>query len=351
MRHGWLLAFCLLAPCPACAHILPRPFKLERINRQLHGRVIDHTRNHRGDYRIWSAALCEKRDLYVYVPPGFDPCKKYPLMVVLHGFNQDEAAFIDHVVRPLDKAIACGKLPPMILAAPDGSAKGINCLITFGTFFVNSRAGNFEDYLIQDVMPFLLKHYPIRPEPEARVLAGFSMGGCPAFSLTMKYPHLFRNAIAVLSPLNLRWISCRGRYMDDFDPECWAWRTDFSRRLEVVGRFYGVITFRQGRFIRPLYGRDNAEILARVSDENPIERLDRYGVTPGQFGFYVGYAGRDEFNLDAQAESFLYVARQKGIEVAVGYEPRGRHNVPTALRLLPGVLDWLGPRMEPYAPK
>ncbi len=349
MRHGWLIV--LLLPCPACAHVLPRPLKLERVNRQLCGRVIDHTRNHGRDNRIWSAALDEKRDLYVYVPPNFDPCKKYPLMVLLHGFNQDESALIDHVVLPIDRAIARGDLPPMVIAAPDGSLKGLDCLITYGTFFTNNNKGRFGDFLIGDVLPFLLKNYPIRPEPEARVLAGVSMGGAPAFVNTMRRPDLFKNAVAVLSPLNVRWESCRGRYMDPFDPCCWGWRTDWSRRFEVIGRFYGVITIPQGRFVYPLYGRDNAHILRELSANNPIELLDTLDVKPGQFNFYVGYARHDEFNLDAQAESFLYRAKQKGIDVTVGYDPNGRHNPATALKMLPGVIEWLRPKLSPYAPK
>jgi S-formylglutathione hydrolase FrmB len=348
-----LLAVVLLlaaAPTRAQAHLLPRPFRLDRVNRKLAGKVLDHTRNTGKDNRIWSAALGEKRDLYVYVPPGYDPCKRYPLAIYLHGFRQDETGFLDDVVVPIDQAIASGRLPPLIIAVPDGSIHGVDCLVVAGTFYLNSKLGAFEDYLMKDVYPFVLNHYPVRPEPEAHVLLGASMGGGAAFTKVLKYPHCFRIAAGIFPPLNLRWVSCRGRYMDNFDPCCWGWREDFSHGREVVARFYGVVTVHLSTVINPLYGRNNPDIVAIVSDNNPIELLDSRAIQPGDVELYVAYGGKDEFNLDAQVESFLYRAKQRGIPVGVGYDPKGTHSVKTALKLLPGLVDWLRPRLEPYSP-
>jgi hypothetical protein len=352
-RAGWL-AFVLVflavgQPC-ARAHIVKRPFQLERLNRKLAGKVVDHTHNHDGDHRIWSEALHQKRDMYVYLPPGFDPCKRYPLAIYLHGFREDEMDFLTDVVKPLDKAMATGKLPPFIIAVPDGSIRGVSCLVIAGTFFLNSKLGAFEDYLMKDVYPFLLAHYPVRPEREAHVLLGASMGAGAAFTKVFKYRDCFRVAAGIFPPLNVRWVSCRGRYMDNFDPHCWGWREDFDRPCEVVGRFYGVITIRVRTVVYPLYGRHNPDTIALVSENNPIEMLDTYDVKPGEFDLYVGYAGKDEFNIDAQVESFLYRAHEKGIEVGVGYDPKGKHDTKTALGLLPGLIDWLRPRLEPYSP-
>src|SRR5262245_17097419 len=247
------------------AHLLPRPLRLAMLNRKLAGRLVDHTRNHGPDRRIWSESLGEKRDLYVYLPPGFDPCKKYPLIVYLHGFNEDELGFLNEVVHPIDKAMSAGLLPPAIVAVPDGSVRGLNCLATSGTFFLNSKLGAYEDFLVRDVYDFLLGHYPIRPEPEAHVLLGVSMGGGAAFHHAIRYPDKFKVCVGVFPPLNLRWISCRGRYLDNFDPCCWGWREDFSRGLEVVGRFYGVITIRSHRVLTPLYGKATAQTAAIVA--------------------------------------------------------------------------------------
>jgi S-formylglutathione hydrolase FrmB len=339
----------LLSGSRASAHILPRPLKLVRTNHRLHGCVVDYTDNHGHDNRIWSPALCQKRDLYVYLPPGFDCNKRYPFILWLHGFSQDEASFLNDVIPHLDRAIACGQLPPTIIAAPDGSFHGVACLLTTGSFFLNTpRAGAFEDYIMVDVWDFVMRNYPILPEPEAHIAAGVSMGGGAAFNKAIKYPDKFKSVLGIFPPVNLRWVDCHCKYMRPFDPCCWGWRTDFSRSFEVVGRFYGVLKVRQAQVIHPLYGRNNPDTAALVARENPIEMLDAYDVREGRLAMYIAYGGRDEFNITAQVESFLYRARERGLTVQVGYDPQGHHDRPTALRLMPGALEFLAERLAAY---
>jgi S-formylglutathione hydrolase FrmB len=246
--------------------------------------------------------------------------------------------------------MASGKLPPAIVAAPDGSISGQASYFSAGSFYINSHAGNFEDYVIQDVWGFLLSHYPVRPEREAHVLAGVSMGGFGAYNLGIKYADQFKVVVGIFPPLNLRWVDCHCRYRANFDPCCWGWRTQVDRGHEVVGRFYlGLVTIRLKKVIDPLFGK-GPQALEAVKRENPIEMIDRFGLQDGVLDMYIAYAGRDEYNIDAQVESFLYRARQLGLCVAVGYEPRGRHNLETARKLFPGIVEWLAQRLAPFAP-
>lgn len=350
---GLLVFLTLLATGgTARAHLLPRPLQLRCLNAKIAGHVVDYTANHGKDYRNYSPALGEKRDLYVYLPPGFDPNKRYPLAIYLHGFLADEFSFLDDVVKPFDAAIARGELPPMILAAPDGSPRGLDCITSAGTFYVNSKLGCFEDYLVRDVYDFLMNNYPIRPEPEAHLLLGVSMGGASAFAKVMKFRDKFGLAATFAPPLNTRWISCRGKYFDNFDPSCWDYRTDYSNGRDVVGRFLGgLVKVRLRTFIHPMYGKDNPHTAELVARENPLELLDFLDVKPGFAEFYVAYGGKDQFNLDAQIDSFLYRAKEKGIEIAVDYLPDGKHDAKTALKMLPPMLAWLKPRLEPYSPQ
>jgi hypothetical protein len=347
-RWPFLLVLLILPWARAGANPIRDRFALNRISRHLSGRVLDFTHNHGSDNRLWSPALGERRDVYVYLPPGFDPCQRYPLVIWLHGFAQDELSFLREVVPPLDQAIAAGKLPPMIIAAPDGSFKGSACLFSPGSFFLNSRAGAFEDYLMVDVWNFLHEHFPIRPEREAHVMAGVSMGGGAAYNKGIKYRDRIGVVLGIFPPLNTRWIDCHHRYLANFDPDCWGWRTDFSRRREVIARFYG-IPIRLRQVVRPLYGNDpnTAELVAR---ENPIELLDLYDLKEGELEMFVAYGKKDQFNLDAQIESFLYVARCRGLTVATHVNPRGKHDRSTALGFFDDAVNWLAPRLAPYSP-
>ncbi|OAI47847.1 hypothetical protein AYO44_08685 [Planctomycetaceae bacterium SCGC AG-212-F19] len=344
---GALLALAFAVPEAPAAPSWGGHFLLATLNRRLHGQVVDYTHNHGHDNRIWSAALCQLRDLYVYLPPCYDPAKRYPIIIYLHTFREDEVGGLRETIELLDKAIACGTLPPLIVAIPDGSVHGHPTLLVAGSFFVNSKAGRFEDYIVQDVWGFLVEHYPIRPEPEAHVLFGASMGGYGAFNLAMKYPDIFKIAIGIFPPLNLRWVDCHGNYRANFDPECWGWRTKI-KPFEVVARYYG-IPVRMWHLTRSTLG-GLPDAIERASLENPIEMLDRLDIKPGLLDMYIAYAGKDQFNIDAQVESFLFVAHRRGLEVAVGYEPKGTHSSSTALKLIPDILEWLRPRLEPYAP-
>jgi len=352
MRIGLavLAALCLCADSArATIPIVVCPAELDKVNRCLKGQVLDFTHNHGKDRRIWSQALCAKRDLYVYVPPGYDPGKKYPMAIFLHGAGQDEQFFLKSLVKEFDAGIVKGDIPPFIVVAPDGSHHGRPSLFKIATFFANTDAGRYEDYLMEDVWNFTMLNFSIRPEREAHALIGASMGGSAAFTQAIKHKHKVKIAMGFLPVLNLRWVDCYDRYDGPFDPNCWGWRSQ-GRPLDVIGRPKGIIKIRFHNLFGPLvgYGPDAMDKLAQF---NPIEVMDQYNLKPGELDLYVAYGGKDEFNVKAQVESFLYHAKERGLAVGVGYDPNGRHDEASARRLFPAALEWVAPRVAKYAPR
>ena len=321
--------------------------ELDRVNQCIHGQVLDFTQNHGADRRIWSAALCEKRDLYVYLPPGFHPKKKYPLGIYYHGATQDEQFFLETLVKRFDRAIMDGDLPPFIVAVPDGSLKGRPSFLKIASFFTNSRAGRFEDYVMEDVWNFMMENFPIHPEREAHALIGVSMGGSAAFAHAIKHRHKVKIAIGFMPALNLRWVDCHERYWGPFDPCCWGWRSRV-RPFEVIGRPQEVVKIRFHNLFGPLIGC-GPDAMAKLSRFNPIEMMDEYDLKDGELDLFAAYGGLDEFNMAAQVESFLHRAKERGVTVGVCYDPEGRHDVQSGRRLFPDAMRWVAPLLAPYA--
>ena len=349
-KAAWL-GLVLLVGWPVHGAFASSKLELALVNRKLHGQILDFTNNGCGkDKRLWSRSLQELRDLYIYVPPCFDWNQRYPLVILMHGFGTDERMLLK-IAPMIDEAILDGRLPPVIIAAPDGSLAGDPKVLLPGSLFVNSQAGDFEDYICQDVWDFMVQHFPICPEREAHVLAGYDMGGFAAYSIAMRHRDGFGVAIGMMPLLNLRWTDKLGHYMAKFDPYDWGWRNQLNSR-ELLACFYlGLGNVRVRNIVGPLWGEQDEEVLEEISYVNPIELIDRTGLRPGDLAMYVAYAGQDDYNIDAQVESFLYMARYRGLPVGVGYAPNGKHDITTAMHLVPGIIKWLGPLLAPYSPK
>jgi enterochelin esterase-like enzyme len=322
--------------------------EFDHITQGLAGQIVDYTNNNGVDRRIWSEALQSKRDLYIYLPPGFDPTKRYPLIFWLHGFSQDEQAFVKYVAKPLDNAILSGELPPAIVVAPDGSIDGYACHTKAGSFYLNSQAGAFEDWVMHDAWDFVFANYPIRPEREAHILTGVSMGGGASFNLGIKYRDKVKGVAGVFPAVNTRWVNDRGRYMTKFDPEHQGLREEL-RGWQVVGRF-GPILVPMRRLLNPIYDRRDPDSINHLARENPMEMLDAFDVQEGQLNMFIGWGGKDQFNIGAQVESFLYCAHQRGLTVETVYLPNGKHDAETALKIWPRLVKWIAPQIAPYAP-
>ena len=322
--------------------------QVTNLNKKLGGQILDFTNNHDSDRRIHSTALNEKRDLYVYLPPGYDGQKQFPGALFLHGLGHDEKKFLD-IIPLFDDAVRNGKLPPMIIASPDGSVSGKPSLFNAGSFYINSNAGRFGDHIMDEVWPFAKRTFTIRPERDAHVICGASMGGFGAFNLAFKHRQEFGHIVGLMPPLNLRYCDCNGRYLSEYDPNCVGLRT-IDRRNEVVGRFYGVILIRSRRMMDPIVGRLNPDATAFIANENPFEMLTSRAIKPGEFNMFIAYGKKDEFNINAEIEHFLDEASRKGISADVCVLPEGRHNIKTAIEMFPPMAMWLTDKVSKYTP-
>lgn len=308
----------------------------------LQGTIVDFTDNHRGDKRIYSRRLGIKRDMYVYLPPGYDPQQAYPLMLWLHGFGGDEKQFLRQVVCALDEAIVRGELPPLIAACPDGSLPtSVARPWHSGSWYINSKKGCWEDYIFCDVLPFLENNFSLLPQREARVIAGWSMGGFAAYNLGIKHSECFHYLVGVYPNLNPCYAGNDGKWHHPFDPANEG-RLASLRWYYKLGDYPNTrIPILAGMVYCPVWG-SGPRAVERMSQESPTDHLLRFGVQPGQFQMFVAYGGNDEYNIDAQVESFLYHARSLGLTVWERRHPYGHHRWDYVNECLPDVFRALG---------
>lgn len=320
--------------------------RYRRLQRKLAGRIVDMTFNHGEDRRFYSRTLCQFRDMYVYLPPCYDPNQAYSLVLWFHGAFGDETAFLECCqLETLDKLIHKGVIPPMIVACPDCTYEGVGRLGSQHSFLVNGLGGRYEDFILADVLPLLRTQFSLRPEREAHATGGVSGGGFGALSLAMKHRDIFGACAVLAAPVNMRYSTTSGRYFRNFRPETFRWQTEYNPRM-VAGRFYGVIALRTERLIGRVFGPDEV-ILENVQANNPADLLFSEDIKPGELAIYINYPSHDNFNFDAHAESFVWLAAQQGIEVDVERIGLAAHLTGYFRRNHDNVYEWLGARLLP----
>jgi enterochelin esterase-like enzyme len=127
-----------------------------------------------------SKTVGTRRKALVYTPPSYNKGKKYPVLYLLHGIGGDEKEWLKggqpQVI--LDNLSAENKIKPMIVVMPNGRAMKDDRAI--GNIMAQDKVeafAAFEKDLLNDLIPFIEKRYPVLTDKENRAIAGLSMGG------------------------------------------------------------------------------------------------------------------------------------------------------------------------------
>jgi poly(3-hydroxybutyrate) depolymerase len=345
-----LVVLALLACAPPARAQVGNCRSLESLNRRLGGQVLDFTHNHGADRRLNSPIMGRPRDLYVYLPPGYNPSQAYPLIVYFHLAYLDEHWIVatDFLVQ-LDGMIRRGEFPPTIVAYPDGTIAGENHIRAPHSLFVNGVNGRFEDHILYEVVPFLHGHFAIRPEREAHALLGASGGGFGAMSLALRHRERFGTVATLAAPLNLRYWNCQEDYRADFDPATFRWRETYDPDQVIATFGFGLRRTRARTYVEPVFG-SGPGVISRVIAVNPADQILATGLRPCELSIYVNYPGKDNYNFDAQDESFAWLAAQQGVHLTVERDPCARHNLAYFRANHIRAYRWLACHLLPPAP-
>lgn len=154
----------------------------------------------------FSFAGTAKRSVLVYLPPNYRSNRQepYPVIYLLAGwpsrgakFLNDESAFVKPLHERLDEAVLKEDCAPAILVFPDGTTK------MGGSQYINSSStGHFQDYIADEIVDLVDRHYNTHAHPQYRGIMGHSSGGYGALMMGAFRPDRFLHILSSAADSN-----------------------------------------------------------------------------------------------------------------------------------------------------
>ena len=135
------------------------------------------------------------RKMVVYLPAGYDSTNtRYPVIYFLPTpFDSYRAPFEKQGAQQLfDRAIQADVINAFILVSVDMTTP------MGSSWYVNSPVtGNWEDFAIQELVPYIDANFRTLPSRDSRGIAGDFMGGYGALRFGMTHPDVFGSVYAL----------------------------------------------------------------------------------------------------------------------------------------------------------
>jgi enterochelin esterase family protein len=258
------------------------------------------------------------RQLPVLLPPGYESSgsRRYPVLYGLTGFTGKGLQMLNwdpwqpNLPARLAQLYAEG-MPHTIVVLPD-------CFTSLGgSQYINSAAtGRYEDYVIDEIVPFVDREFRTIASPDGRAVFGKSSGGYGSLVLGMRHPDVF-GALACHSG-DMYFELC---YKPDFPKAAsiieragglQAWWNAFRAKVKKSGDDFTVLnTLAMAACYSPGEGFLGIElpfdlntcemkddVWARWLDNDPIYMLPGYTDNLRRLKLlYFDCGTRDEFNL------------------------------------------------------
>ncbi|MDQ0062524.1 alpha/beta hydrolase [Paenibacillus harenae] len=144
--------------------------------------------------QIDSQALGKEMHATVYLPPDYSPDFRYPVLYLFHGYGGSHGDYFTylHLDAVADRLLQEGLIHPLIMVAPEyRNSFGVNSKPGEGNDPGSVSIGPYEDYLIQEIIPFIDTHYSTQASKAGRYIGGISMGGYASLYLGLTHHELF----------------------------------------------------------------------------------------------------------------------------------------------------------------
>ncbi len=128
---------------------------------------------------------------WTYVPSQYDERRPACVMVFLDG-----PQFTPYVPTLFDNLIAAGEMPVTVsvFVSPGIGSGGEG--LTQRSFEYDRLDDRYARFLLEEILPAVEERVRLRPEPEARAIAGMSSGGIAAWTVAWQRPDAFRKVVS-----------------------------------------------------------------------------------------------------------------------------------------------------------
>jgi S-formylglutathione hydrolase len=249
------------------------------------------------------------QNVAIYLPAAYrsEPSRHFSTIYFLHGYDDTPALGVARILQTImDKLIAENAVEPMILVVPNGLNRFL------GSFYTNSPVtGNWEDYIVRDVVGYVDSHFRTISSAESRGISGHSMGGYGALMLAFRHPDVFSFTYG-MSP-------CCELLQDDIGPSNPLWarvpttKPDDMSRLADHDFLLAVFIALDAAFAPnpqhgPLFGDPPYRLQGEqlVPDAETLSRFQKHllvSAVPSLItriaklkGIYIDYGEEDEFS-------------------------------------------------------
>lgn len=224
-----------------------------------------------------------------------NPGRRYPTLYLLHGSDGDATAWTDQ-----GDAEALTKDYGMVVVMPDGGAEG------WYTNWPNGSRPRWEDFHVEQLIPWIEAHEPVIAARSQRAIAGLSMGGFGALSYAARHPDVFAAAASFSGALDvgvnggheLGWIVSAQPWGPWSGPQV-DWRghnpTDLAGNLRGVALWLAAGTGAAGGpfggggpddVVEPVIHAETASFAARTAALGIARQYDDYGAGGHEWDYW-----------------------------------------------------------------
>jgi len=129
--------------------------------------------------QFWESTLLPgERAIHVYLPPGFDDTREYPVL-----FTQDGGDYLEYgnINMIADNLIAAGKIQPIIIVMVEPVDRKKE-------YTINTK---YLGMMVNEIVPMMRNEYPLTDNRMEVGIIGDSFGGTAAFHLGLQRPDIF----------------------------------------------------------------------------------------------------------------------------------------------------------------